>query len=235
VSNSAIQKILVSFLVVISVAACGAAQTTPTPTATPTATPTPTPTATPTATPTPTPTPSPTPTPIPAPTLTGTTESKTGSPVRGIGVILCLVSVTSCTTDKSLMTISDSAGQFEFNTVPAGKYIVMYNQDGAIVDSATNLTVAVDDNTTICLGEAIMGGSPASCQASTPFLRDHPGPKLVDQSVLQAPDGSVFLKDGTIYSSVYHLAFNFQDGAAVTVTVADGTTATTSVVVHRHK
>ena len=108
---------------VVAISGCTAAAATPTPA------PTPTPTSTPVPTSTPAPTPTPVPTPVPA-MIEGTLTPGNGtSPVAGRHIVLCQLQTVGslpCTL-TSLATVSDSAGHFEFATVPDGSYLVFYD------------------------------------------------------------------------------------------------------------
>jgi hypothetical protein len=84
---------------------------------------------TPAPAPTPTPTPSPVPTPVP-PAISGTlTSTSTSSLVADRHIVLCRRNDSTDLTCNvtPLTTTSDSAGHFEFATVPVGNYLVFYD------------------------------------------------------------------------------------------------------------
>ena len=85
--------------------------------------------------------------------LTGRLISKTSSmPVVGAGVVLCRVEGSSCTTDAGLTTTTGVNGEFEFQEIPVGNYVILYNPSGIPPQSMDNIIVEVNDKSAGCLG-----------------------------------------------------------------------------------
>ena len=120
---SMLALIAVASVVVASGCTVVAATPTPAPTPTPTSAPTSTPAIAPAIVPTAALTPAP-------PMISGTLTPGNGtSPVAGRHIVLCQLQTVGslpCTL-TSLATVSDSAGHFEFTTVPDGSYLVFYD------------------------------------------------------------------------------------------------------------
>lgn len=125
------RTIVAAILVVVSVAGCTGATTTPAPTHTPSPTPAPT------AAPTPTPTPTPAPTPTPLPLISGTIQF-TGARSDPFATAVRLVNDTSTT---EVQTGSD--GTYSFAGAAAGSYdvLVMVTPAPAMVDGCKDVVL----------------------------------------------------------------------------------------------
>ena len=154
-------------------------------------------------------------------TLTGTIADGKQVPVSDAGVILCLQSATSCTTDGSLQTISDSSGQFEIADIPVGTYVVLHSPGGAPGASAIGLTINLDDQSASCLGQGFTGSMPASCKGSVPFADDDQLTVGGGTEIGVSATGMT-LKKGVISSPKYGLGLGFVDGKPLSVEITAG-------------
>jgi hypothetical protein len=166
--------------------------------------------------------------------LTGQTSSEAGAAAADVGVILCLMTALNCTTDPHLTAISDETGNFKIDNIPTGSYAVLYSDTGAVPTSDYNLTVNVNDKSAACIGEALMGSGDISpsCDTSVPFAEVDPDTKVLPHFTVSLSGSGSSLESGAIYSPMYGLTLNFEDGEPLTVDMVAGSTTEVSFVVH---
>jgi hypothetical protein len=118
--------------------------------------------------------------------------------------------------------VTDVTGMFEIDAIPPGSYVVLYSLTGAPSASVTQMTISVNGGSADCLGQAVMGTHPASCEDSIPF-GDDDGLQLKNASISLGASGSS-LDSGVLYSPKYGLYLSFDGGEPLTVDVTAGNT-----------
>lgn len=187
----------------------------------PTTAPVPVFTAIPTSTPLPTSTVIPSPAPLDGPQLTGTMVWLTkGTPMVGAWILLCKMSGDTCQTDAALATTTQAKGAFEFQTLDAGTYVILYNSSGPS-SQAVGISLDLSDSALKCLAQGMIGSASASCQGTIPVFGDG-SISLAKGTMLNVSASGVALKDGSLVSAKYGVNLDFADGKPVSVEIQSG-------------
>jgi len=165
---------------------------------------------------------------VPEPAATGNgtftgrlLDRDTENPVAGAGIILCLDTDGSCTTDAALSAQTGSDGEFEIADIPPGKYVILYNPNGINAQSTDKILVEVNSRSAACIASGFMGSAPADCQGSIPFM-DDPNLMLKGNASIAITESDLSLSEGSIYSQKYGLHLDFKDSQPLSVEIQAG-------------
>jgi len=166
------------------------------------------------------------PAPEPAATGNGTftgrlLDHETENAVAGAGIILCLDTGSSCTTDAALSAQAGSEGEFEIADIPPGKYVILYNPNGIDAQFTDKILVEVNSRSADCLGSGFAGSVPADCEGSIPFM-DDPKLMLKGDSRIEITESAFSVIDGSVYSQKYGLHLDFNDSKPLSVEIEAG-------------
>lgn len=191
------------------------------PTNTPEATNTPVATATPAFTATPLPTDTLPPTLTPAPSkLTGTMIwNDHAEGIVGADVYLCSVTKDSCQLDPALKATTQAEGKFEFASLPAGTYVILYNAKGGSNPPAGTLDLSAQAQS--CAIEGFLSSVSAKCTGKTPMFGEGTMTLAKDSKMSVSATGFSF-SDASLYSEKYGLYLNFVEGKLLSVEMVAG-------------
>ncbi len=119
------------------------------------------------------------------------------------------------------MATTDTKGEFGFQGVSLGKYVIFYNLSG---QSINNITVEVNDKSAGCLASGFLGSMPEDCRGSIPFGDDSSMTLGKDSSIAISGTGFT-LAEGSIFSQKYDLYLNFEDSQPLNVEIEPGETS----------
>jgi hypothetical protein len=148
-------------------------------------------------------------------------NQETKQALASAGLILCLDTGNSCTTNAALSAQTDPEGEFEIADIPPGKYVVLYNPNGLDIQSVDGITVEVNSRSAVCLASGFMGSAPADCRGSVPFM-DDPNLTLKGNSSIAITGSDLSLSKGSIYSQKYGLHLDFVDSKPLSVEIEAG-------------
>lgn len=157
-------------------------------------------------------------------------DQESNKVLAGAGIILCLDTGDSCTTDAALSAQTGSGGEFEIVDIPPGRYVVLYNPTGIDMQSADGILVEVNSRSAACLASGFMGSAPADCQGSIPFM-DDPNLTLKGNASIAITSSDLSLDKGSIYSQKYGLHMDFVDSQPLSVEIEAGDTIESDLLV----
>ncbi len=150
-----------------------------------------------------------------------------GDPIQGAGIILCQVDGDTCQTAEDLSTITQDGGQFEFQDLDSGKYILLYNLNGATMQ-ATDLELDLSEEALQCLAEGFFGPLSVSCQNQVPVFGG--GEVTMLQNSKIGVSGSGFtIDEASLFSNLYGVYLDFTNGKPISTTIQDGETTETTI------
>jgi len=168
-------------------------------------------------------------------TLTGRLlDQETQNALTGAGIILCLDTGDSCTTDATLSVQTGSEGEFEIADIPPGRYVVLYNPNGIDAQSVDEIIVEVNSRSAVCIASGFMGSAPADCQGSIPFM-DDPNLMLKGSANIAITGSDISLAEGSLYSQKYGLHMDFKESKPLSLEIKAGDSIESDLLVWGEK
>jgi len=145
-----------------------------------------------------------------------------GNSIEGAEIILCQFNGEICQTAVDLSTVTQAGGEFEFQNLEAGKYVILYNPDGT-VNQASNLELDLSEEALQCLAEGFFGPVSVSCRDMGSLFGE--GEVIMLKNSKIGVSGSGFtLDEASLVSGEYGVHLDFTNSEPLFATIRDGQT-----------